>query len=133
MNKLEFKKLIKEAVKEVIADDFKEIIKESLIEILSTHTNNTPKKSPQVSIKEHMISPINLNSSPKFQSTGDPIKDILNETAKSFGNSDWKNFSNHTTDSLNNFNPGVNVNTATEGSSLPAGEVSLDQIMGLIK
>jgi hypothetical protein len=132
MNKSEFKKLIKEAVREVIADDFKEIIKESLIEILSTY-NDTPKKSPQVSIKEHMIPQINLNSSPKFQSTGDPIKDILNETAKSFDNKDWKNFSNYTTDSAHNFNPGVNTNTISEGSSLPPGEVSLDQIMGLIK
>lgn len=112
------KKLIKEAVKEAIRDELKEILleavkanKKPLIEsnqgnddrTLSFNTNSLNKFTPQINTKQAYM-------------------DILNDMAQgpeSGFNGEFK----------------VNgpINTVSEGSSLPQGQLGLDQIMSLIK
>jgi hypothetical protein len=110
------KKLIKEAVKEAIHEELKDILFEAF-------------KSNKQSIKESYIPSDNRTISFTSQNvpknpvdTKKAYMDILNDMSqgpKSGFNGDFK----------------VNgpVNTMTEGSSLPDGQLGLDQIMNLIK
>jgi len=110
------KKLIKEAVKEVFQEEMKDIlleavrgnkqsITESEMKTFSFNTNSIPHQQPKP----------NVNAKQAYM-------DILGEMAqgpKSGFDGDFK----------------VNgpVNTMSEGSSLPEGQLGLDQIMGLMK
>lgn len=100
----EFKQLIKESVREV----FKEEIKDILLEAL---------KTSKPIIKEN----INLNNNSPQVTKGymDIMKDMQN------------NLSNINTSTVP-FTPRAQ-DTISEGSSLPPGEVSLDQIHNLFK
>jgi hypothetical protein len=109
------KKLIKEAVKEAIQDELKDILLEAV------KANKQPiKESYQVN-DDRTLS-FNTNSLPKSPgNTKQAYMDILNGMAQgpdSGFNGDFK----------------VNgpMNTMSEGSSLPQGQLGLDQIMNLI-
>ena len=110
------KKLIKEAVKEAIQDELKDILLEAV------RSNKQPiKESYQVSDDRTL----NFTSNQVPRTSINPKQaymDILGEMAqgpKSGFEGEFK----------------VNgpMNTMSEGSSLPEGQVGLDQIMGLMK
>ena len=110
------KQLIKEAVKEAIHEELKDILLEAV------KSNKQPiKESYQVS--DNRTLSFNTNSLPKTPpvNTKQAYMDILNDMTKgpeSGFNGDFK----------------VNgpVNTMSEGSALPQGQLGLDQIMNLI-
>ena len=118
-----FKKLIKESVKEAIREE----LISSLVEVLNnksnliTGTNNVPtnlntSKTNKLGLKEEIRAKI---PKPDFNFTTDNISKLVNQ-------------SHHTLSNPPAYNPG-NVNTSGNGSSLPAGEVSIDQIANLMK
>ena len=110
------KKLIKEAVREAIQDELKDILLEAV------RSNKQPiRESYQVSDDRTLN--FTSNQVPKTPiDTKKAYMDILGEMAqgpKSGFEGEFK----------------VNgpMNTMSEGSSLPEGQVGLDQIMGLMK
>jgi hypothetical protein len=107
MKSLEFKKLIKEAVREVIQEELKDILLEAV-------------RAPKTQIvQEHSIPPVNISSNytPSVD-TKQKYMDILGETALSFTSKDVPKFSPQGVDPIN--------------GSLPNGEVGMDQIMSLM-
>jgi len=117
-----FKKLIKEAVKEAIQEEMKDILLEAV-------------RAPKTVIQESYASPVQtLTSNPiPTINARDKYKEILGGMMESrngnisMGSSDALGFGQQP-----GYRPPATVNTAGEGSSLPPGEVNLDQIMGLI-
>ena len=118
-----FKKLIKEAVKEAIQEELKEILLEAV-------------RAPKTVIQESYAQPIQtLTSTPTAPTinTREKYKELLGGMMESRNG----NLSMTSNDAMGfgaqpGYRPPVSVNTAGEGSALPAGEVNLDQIMGLI-
>ena len=109
------KQLIKEAVKEAIHEELKDILLEAV------KSNKQPiKESYQVS-DDRTLS-FNTNSLPKSSiNTKQSYMDILNSMAQgpeSGYNGDFK--------------VSGPINTMSEGSALPQGQLGLDQIMSLI-
>ena len=107
----ELKKIVKESVKEAIQEELKDVLLEAV-------------RSPKQVVQENVSMPTpQLNSNPN----SNPIDakksymDVINETALSFNSSDVQNFNPNQpgTDSIN--------------GNLPAGELSIDQISGLMK
>ena len=118
------KKLIKEAVREAIQDELKDILLEAV------KSNKQPiKESYQVSDDRTLN--FNTNSLPHRSvsnvSNSTPINtkqaymDILGEMAKG-----------PETGLTGDFKINGPINTMAEGSSLPQGQLGLDQIMNLI-
>ena len=110
------KKLIKEAVKEAIQDELKDILLEAV------KSNKQPiKESYQVS-DDRTLS-FNTNSLPKPSpaNTKQAYMDILNGMAQG-----------PETGFKGDFKVNGHINTTSEGSSLPQGQLGLDQIMNLI-
>lgn len=109
----DFKKIIKESVREAIKEELKDILLEAL-------------KSPKTIVKEN-IQPSLSSPSPStdYLNQRKAYADILNSMSPN-RNEDTFTFN---TNSMP-FQP-TPVNTSAEGSSLPSGEVSLDQIMKL--
>lgn len=120
-----FKKLIKEAVKEAIQEEMKDILLEAV-------------RAPKTVIQESYATPVQTlagNAAPITPSTNarDKYKDLLGGMMESRNG----NISMGSNDALGfgtqpGYRPPASVNTTGEGSALPAGEVNLDQIMGLI-
>jgi hypothetical protein len=118
-----FKKLIKEAVKEAIQEELKEILLEAV-------------RAPKTVIQESYAQPIQtLTSTPTAPTINarEKYKELLGGMMESRNG----NISMTSNDAMGfgaqpGYRPPVSVNTAGEGSALPAGEVNLDQIMGLI-
>lgn len=113
------KKLIKEAVREAIRDELKDILLEAV------KANKQPlKESYQVSDDRTLN--FNTNSLNKFNTppvnTKQAYMDILNEMSQG-PESGFKG----------EFKVNGHMNTMAEGSSLPQGQLGLDQIMNLIK
>ena len=112
----QFKKIIKEAVKEAV--------REELIEMFSSQKvqESQEPKFWQESHKSTSFSP----------STREAYMNILNETHMNMTGNDFKTISMNTSNVSQppQIHPGMN--TVSEGSSLPAGEVSMDQIMGIL-
>ena len=110
MKPTEFKQIIKEAVKEAIQDELKDILLEAL-------------KSPKTVVTEN-VAPISkpspMDSVAKRQMYMNLLEDMGNERKVSMTTNDIP------------FVP-TTTNTAAEGTSLPQGSVSMDQIMGLLK
>jgi len=109
MKTSDFKKIVKESVKEAIKEELKEILLEAL-------------KSSKVVVKE------NLQSTPPstdYLAQRKAYADILNSMSPDVSGDTF----NFNTNSIP-FQPN-SINTSTEGSSLPPGEVSLNQIMKL--
>ena len=118
-----FKKLIKESVKEAIREE----LISSLVEVLNnksnliTGTNNVPtnldtSKTNKLGLKEEIRNKI---PKPDFKFTTNNIAQMVSQPTPNLH-------------SNQPYNPG-GVNTSGEGSSLPPGEVSIDQIANLMK
>ena len=118
-----FKKLIKEAVKEAIQEEMKDILLEAV-------------RAPKAVIQESYVQPVQtLAGTPTAPSINarDKYKELLGGMMESRNG----NISMTSNDAVSfgaqlGYRPPATVNTAGEGSSLPPGEVILDQIMGLI-
>lgn len=108
------KKLIKEAVREAIQEEIKDILLEAV-------------KSPRAVVQENYI-PV-----PTYQP---PITSAVNHDLKrNLRSMIGGEFDATITANSSHAQPVYTpppVNTAGEGSSLPGGEVSLDQIMGIM-
>jgi hypothetical protein len=109
------KKLIKEAVKEAIQDELKDILLEAV------RSNKQPiKESYQVSDDRTLN--FNSNNIPKTSiNTKQAYMDILGDMTKG-----------PKTGLEGEFKVNGPMNTMSEGSSLPEGQLGLDQIMNLI-
>jgi hypothetical protein len=106
------KKLIKEAVREAIQEEIKDILLEAV-------------KSPKTVVNE------NANPIPYTTKTTSINPDIKRNLRSMIGGE----FDAVLTANSSHAQPAYappSVNTTGEGSSLPGGEVSLDQIMGLM-
>ena len=118
-----FKKLIKEAVKEAIQEEMKDILLEAV-------------RAPKAVIQESYVQPVQtLAGTPTAPSINarDKYKELLGGMMESRNG----NISMTSNDAVSfgaqpGYRPPVSANTTGEGSSLPPGEVNLDQIMGLI-
>ena len=102
-----FKSIIKEAVREVIREELREILLEAVKAPKQTVIEHTPQPSPSYS------------SSPSLtmEQKRDQYRNILGETAAGF-----------TTQNVPQFNPMGTM----PGGDLPAGELIMNQIMGLM-
>lgn len=105
----QFKQLIEEAVRKVVKEELKGI-RSALLEqntILQPHKKvggfTSPNYSEINSIPTSKHSGINIE--PKFQTTGDPLIDLLNETKFNTTSEDWQNFGNFGQESAQHFNP----------------------------
>ena len=112
------KKLIKEAVREAIQEELKDILLEAV-------------KSPKTVVQEAYIP-----ASPQpvaFQTSGTTVNHDLRRNLRGMIGGE---FDTTITANSSHTQPAYTpppVSTIGEGSSLPGGEVSLDQIMGLMK
>lgn len=115
------KKIIKAAVKEAIQEELKEVLLEAVkapkvvtpqpIQENKTITSTTPPPVTQ---------PVNLKEQRQ------KYMDIIGETGLNMNSSHAQGFGNKP------FNPTGNIDTTSPNGSLPAGEVNMDQIMGLM-
>jgi hypothetical protein len=118
-----FKKLIKEAVKEAIQEEMKDILLEAV-------------RAPKTVIQESYAPPVQtLTSTPTVPTVNarGKYRELLGEMMESRNG----NISMTSNDAVSfgqqpGYRPPVSANTTGEGSSLPPGEVNLDQIMGLM-
>lgn len=116
-----FKKLIKEAVREAIQEELKDILLEAV-------------RAPKTVIQESYV------PTPIVQPTQEPSVDVKSrykELLEGMMETRNGNLNVNSTNALGfgasqPYRPPATVNTAGEGSALPAGEVSLDQLMGLM-
>ena len=111
------KKLIKEAVREAIQEEIKDILLEAV-------------KSPKTVVQETYVpvSPSTVNTQPSHTTVN---HDLRRNLRSMIGNE----FDTVITANSSHVQPSYTpppVNTAGEGSSLPGGEVGLDQIIGLL-
>ena len=111
------KKLIKEAVREAIQDELKDILLEAV-------------KSPKTVVQETYRAQPTHNQQPVM--TSSTVNHDLRRNLRSMIGGEFDTVitanSSHTQPS---YTPPP-INTTGEGSSLPGGEVSLDQIMGIM-
>ena len=112
MKKEEFKKLIKEAVKEAI----KEELVSSLVEVLQTQKTPISSNAEKLGLKESIRAKM---PKPDFKFTTENIQGLVNPMQPALH-------------SQQGYNPPPGTSTAGEGSTLPPGEVSIDQIANLM-
>ena len=112
MKKEEFKKLIKEAVKEAI----KEELVSSLVEVLQSQKTPISSNVDKLGLKESIRSKM---PKPDFKFTTENIQGLVNPMQPALH-------------SQQGYNPPPGTSTAGEGSTLPPGEVSIDQIANLM-
>jgi hypothetical protein len=106
------KKLIKEAVREAIQEEIKDILLEAV-------------RSPKTIINE------NTNPIP-YTTKSSPINPDIKRNLRSMIGSEFDaTITANSSHAQHTYTPPP-VSTTGEGSSLPGGEVSLDQIMGLM-
>lgn len=128
------KKLIKEAVKEAIQEEMKEILLEAVRSPKLT-LEGTPVGVNGYGIPNQSITETVLHKSPTVSTTNTREKyaSLLNEMMEqrngnlNMGSTDAMAFG-----AVQEYRPPASANTAGEGSSLPPGEVNLNQIMGLM-
>jgi hypothetical protein len=108
MKQNEFKKMIKEAVREVFQEEMKELLLEAV-------------RSPKTVVTENIQQPTKPNI---------PV-DIKRNLRSMIGGEFDTTFSANSSMAQPAYTPPP-VNTVGEGSSLPSGEVSLDQILGIM-
>jgi hypothetical protein len=123
MKSSEFKKIIKEAVKEAIQEELREIILEAV---------KAPKGTPiGVGGFGTVSSTITetTNVKPIREKYKSLVEGIENSNAPMFNmtSQDAQGYGGHVP-----YVPPRTANTAGEGSALPPGEVSLDQLMSLM-
>jgi hypothetical protein len=107
------KKLIKEAVREAIQEELKDILLEAV-------------KSPKTVVQENYI-PV-----PTHQQSSAVNHDLKRNLRNMIGGEFDTVISANSSHAQPSYTPPASANTMGEGSSLPGGEVSLDQIMGLM-
>lgn len=118
MKKEEFKKLIKESVREAIREE----LVSSLVEVLKEQQTPVYTPANKTGLKEELkkkMPEVDFRKKSNFKFTTENISNLVNPTPP-------------TMHSQQGYNPGAGVNTMGEGSSLPVGEVSLDQIANLM-
>ena len=108
MKQNEFKKMIKEAVREVFQEEMKELLLEAV-------------RSPKTVVTENIQQPIKTNT---------PV-DIKRNLRSMIGGEFDTTISANSSMVQPSYTPPP-VSTAGDGSSLPPGEVSLNQIMGIM-
>jgi hypothetical protein len=117
------KKLIKEAVKEAIQEELKEILLEAV-------------RAPKQVVTENVQPAARPAAAPT--QTGPSVREKYSSLLDGMAQSRNGNL-NMTSANAQGFGAGpayrppASANTAGEGSALPPGEVSLDQVMGMIK
>ncbi len=110
MKSTTFKKLIKEAVREVIQEELKDILLEAV---------RTPKQQVVENIQpQKVVKGPSMNSNERRTA----YQNILGDMQTSFG-------TQHVTQPLQLTG---NIDTASPNGQLPQGNVSMDQIMGLM-
>ena len=113
----ELKKVVKSAVKEAIQEEMKDILLEAVKSptqpITSTPTKTEPlQETDRLKLRENMMNVLG------GMKPGQETISMNSSHAQGFA--------------APAYNPGAGANTAGQGSSLPPGDVNLDQIMGLI-
>ena len=115
------KKIIKEAVREAIQEELKEVLLEAV---------KAPKAVVTQPIQESITSttPAPVTQTPKksLAEQRQAYMDILGETGLNMKSGDAQGFGNRP------FNPQGAGDTTSPNGQLPAGEVNMDQIMGLM-
>jgi hypothetical protein len=106
------KKLIKEAVREAIQEELKDILLEAV-------------KSPKTVVQE------NYTPAPTYNTSTSVNHDFRRNLKSMIGGEFDAVITANSSHAQPAYTPPP-VNTASEGSSLPGGEVSLDQIMGIM-
>lgn len=108
-----FKKLIKEAVREVIQEELKDILLEAV---------KAPKQQPVMEQIQQSSMPLPKSPSISSQDKREAYKNILGDMQASFG-------TQHIEKPLQ---LSGNIDTSSPQGKLPEGNVSMDQIMGLM-
>ena len=118
MNLDAFRKVIREEVKKAIQEEMRDVLLEAV-------------KSPKTVVQETYVpvSPSTVNLQPSHTTVNHDLKRNLRSMIGGEFDAVITANSSHTQPS---YTPPPSANTMSEGSSLPGGEVSLDQIMGLI-
>ena len=115
------KKIIKEAVREAIQEELKEVLLEAV---------KAPKAVVTQPIQESITSttPAPVTQTPKksLAEQRQSYMDIIGETGLNMNSTHAQGFGNQP------FNPTGNIDTTSANGGLPAGEVNMDQIMGLM-
>lgn len=135
-----FKKAIKQAVKEAIQEELKDILLEAIktpkvpagiggygtVNESVRVTSTQPYEQP---VRNNKREPAYENASNVREKYASLLNGMLEER-----NGNLKLDSNNVSDfaPIHEYRPPRTINTAGEGSSLPPGEVSLDQIAGLL-
>ena len=115
------KKLIKEAVREAIQEEIKDILLEAV-------------KSPKTVVQETYTGGTQpfLNQPVMAQPNGTTVNHDLRRNLRSMIGGEFDaTITANSSHAQPTYTPPP-VNTTSEGSSLPGGEVSLDQIMGIM-
>jgi hypothetical protein len=121
MKSSELKKLIKDAVQEAIKDELRDI----LLEAVRANKNSPPLMENQhINFSQQIPNPGSTSKAPStLIDQRKAYADILNSMSR---NGDTMNF-----DTQGMGLSHIPSDTVSEGSSLPAGDVSLDMIMNL--
>lgn len=120
MKQSEFKKLIKEAVKEAIDDTLKDILLEAVKSPKPIYaapiTETVMHSNPTIGTGMTQVNAVPSNMSPEQRRA--MYENMLGETAMSFNSNTAQTFRPNGGDTIN--------------GALPEGNVSMDQIMGLL-
>jgi hypothetical protein len=123
MKSTDFKKIIKEAVREAIQEELKDILLEAV-------------RAPKLPIQEtYQISPVAIDTtSPQLPQKSPTEKRAMMESIMGDmrRGQDTLNFTTQNI-AANTLQVAPGMNTSGEGSALPSGNVGLDMIMGLMK
>jgi hypothetical protein len=115
----ELRKVIREEVKAAIQEELKDILLEAVRSPKTVVTGNNPVQSQPQSLPETDKAKLRENMMGVLDGMK-PGQDTLN-----FNSTDARNMGG-------NLQVAPGMNTSGEGSQLPAGNVGLDQIMGLM-
>lgn len=116
----ELRKVIKEEVKAAIQEELKDILLEAVRSPKTVVTGTTPQQNTTQALPEADKAKLRENMMGVLDGMK-PGQDTL-----SFNSTDARNIGG-------NLQVAPGMNTSGEGSQLPAGNVGLDQIMGLMK
>jgi len=119
------KKLIKETVKEAIQEELKDVLLEALRSPKVGGYGQVTETYTQPHVQPIPTTPP-VDTRERYASLLNGMLDSRNGNIN-VGSNDALNFG-----ASQEYRPSVAANTAAEGSSLPAGEVNLNQIMGLM-
>jgi len=119
MKQNEFKKMIKEAVREVFQEEMKEILLEAV-------------RSPKTMVQESYHSSPSVGNPNLYQPSTSAIPHDLKRNLRSMIGGEFETvISANSSHAQPAYTPPP-VNTIGDGSSLPPGEVNLDQILNLM-